>query len=106
MIKRYCLILFVFFLIAQANATDHEDCSLNGIRLYGKVQFVKSFADLKVKFVDSFPDLKVQFVDNFADHCGQWQKVDTFPDFKVQIVDSFEDLKIQKVQTFPGMIRN
>lgn len=106
MFKKYCLILLSFFFVTQVIAVDHQDCSIKGIRLYGKVQFVKNFADLKVKFVKSFPDLKVQFVDSFADNCGQWQNVEFFPDFKVQIVDSFEDIKIQKVQAFPGMVGN
>ena len=79
------------------------NCEWNGIKLYGKVQFVESFPDIKIQFVESFPDIKVQFVNSFPDDCGEWQEVSSFPDFKVQIVESFPDLKVQKVESFPGM---
>ncbi|MBL1278707.1 MAG: hypothetical protein COA33_000410 [Fluviicola sp.] len=78
-------------------------CEWEGIKLYGKVQFVSSFADIKVKYVTSFPDIKVKFVTSFPDDCGEWQVVESFPDFKVQVVESFPDLKIQTVESFPGM---
>lgn len=102
------LAALVFALMAgrQASAEselDEENCSLNGIKLHGKVQVVESFPDLKVQKVDSFPDLKVKKVDSFPDDCGEWQFVDSFPDFKIQYVDSFPDLKIQMVESFPGV---
>ncbi len=80
-----------------------SNCTFNGIRLYGKVQFVDSFPDLKVQVVDSFPDLKVKMVNAFPDSCGKWKAVDSFPDFKVQIVSSFPDLKVKMVDSFPGL---
>jgi hypothetical protein len=79
------------------------DCTLNGVKLYGAVEVVDSFPDMKVQVVDSFPDLKVKTVDSFADACGKWKFVDSFPDFKIQFVDSFPDLKIQFVESFPGL---
>jgi len=79
------------------------DCEFNGIKLYGKVQFVTSFPDIKIEYVESFPDIKVKFVTSFPDDCGEWQKVESFPDFKVQVVESFPDLKVKKVDSFPGM---
>ena len=66
------------------------DCTFNGINLYGKVQVVDAFPDIKVQVVDAFPDLKVQVVD-------------AFPDFKIQFVDAFPDIKIQYVDAFPGL---
>ena len=98
-----------------ADLTDHEkkeaiahmlstgDCEWEGIKLYGKVQFVTSFPDIKIQYVTSFPDIKVKFVDSFPDDCGEWQEVSSFPDFKVQVVTSFPDIKVQKVDSFPGM---
>ena len=80
-----------------------SDCSFNGKQLYGKVQVVTAFPDIKVQVVNAFPDLKVQVVDAFPDACGKWQMVDAFPDFKVQFVDAFPDIKIQYVDAFPGM---
>jgi hypothetical protein len=44
-----------------------SDCSFKGKKLYGKVQIVNSFPDIKVQVVNSFPDLKVQKVSSFPD---------------------------------------
>lgn len=79
------------------------DCEYKGIKLYGKVQFVNSFPDIKIEYVNSFPDIKVKFVNSFPDDCGEWQIVNSFPDFKVQVVTSFPDLEVKKVTSFPGM---
>ena len=87
-------------IIASVNSGD---CSWNGIKLYGKVQFVTSFPDVKIQYVESFPDIKVQWVTSFPDDCGEWQEVTSFPDFKVQVVTSFPDVKVQEVTSFPGM---
>ncbi len=78
------------------------DCSFEGIKLYGKVEIVTSFPDIKIQYVDAFPDIRVQFVTAFPDECGKWQKVTSFPDFKVQIVDAFPDIKVKIVDAFPG----
>jgi hypothetical protein len=80
-----------------------KNCLYGGKKLWGKVQFVDSFPDLKVQVVSSFPDLKVQQVTSFPDSCGKWQTVTSFPDLKVQIVTSFPDIKIQYVTSFPGV---
>lgn len=91
----------------KSEAIEHfkstGNCEYNGIKLYGKVQFVTSFPDIKIEFVTSFPDIKVQFVTSFPDDCGQWQVVESFPDFKVEVVTSFPDLKVETVTSFPGM---
>ena len=80
-----------------------KDCTFGGKKLWGKVQFVQSGADLKVEVVNSFPDLKVLKVTSFPDSCGKWQAVTSFPDLKIQIVTSFPDIKIQYVSSFPGV---
>jgi hypothetical protein len=77
-----------------ADSRVGADCTLNGKKLYGKVQVVDHFADFKVQRVDHFPDLNVQFVDHFPDRCGTWQLVDHFPDFTITYVDHFPDLQI------------
>ncbi len=79
------------------------DCTYKGFKLFGKVQIVEHFPDLKIQVVEHFPDLKVQKVDHFPNACGQWQIVEHFPDLKVQIVEHFPDLKIQWVDHFPGV---
>lgn len=98
MIIIFCLVASVS---AFAKGVDGQ-CRFKGKRLYGKVQVVKSFPDLKVQVVKDFPDLKVQKVKSFPDKCGKWQFVDSFPDLKIQFVDSFPDLKIKYVDSFPG----
>jgi hypothetical protein len=90
-------------LAAKERLKTCSDCTFNGINLYGKVQVVDAFPDIKVQVVDAFPDLKVQEVDAFPDECGKWQFVDAFPDFKIQFVDAFPDIKIQYVDAFPGL---
>ena len=97
------VILLLFSSNINVNAEENQYCSLNGMPLYGKVQFVSSFSDIKIQYVSAFPDLKVQFVNSFPKSCGQWQRVESFPDFKVQIVDSFPNLTIKEVYSFPGM---
>lgn len=82
----------------EARASGNPDkCGL-----YGKIQYVTSFPDVKVQVVTSFPDIKVQVMSSFADGPGKWEIVDSFPDYKVQIVDSFPDFKVQFVDSFPG----
>ena len=70
--------------------------------LYGKIQVVDSFPDVKVQKVDAFADIKVQWVEVFADSPGKWQKVDSSPDYKVQFVEAFADYKVEFVDAFPG----
>ena len=98
-----CVVCLFATTAASAEDLIAEDCSFNGFPLYGDVEIVESFPDIKVQIVDSFPDLKVQLVDSFPDDCGQWKFVDSFPDVKIQIVDSFPDIKVQYVDSFPGL---
>ena len=79
-----------------------SSCTFNGKQLYGNIQEVSSFPDVKVQVVSSFPDVKVQKVSSFPDSCGKWKMVTSFPDTKVQFVTSFPDVKIQYVTSFPG----
>lgn len=78
------------------------NCEYKGIKLYGKVQFMTSFPDIKIQYVKSFPDLKVKWVTSFPDKCGLWQETKSFPDIKIQVVESFPDIKVQIVDSFPG----
>lgn len=82
---------------------NKSTCSFNGHPLYGKVQFVEHFPDVKIQVVDNFPDLKVKLVKSFPDDCGEWQVVEHFPDVKVQIVEHFPDVRIKFVKSFPGI---
>ncbi len=105
--KSVMMVLLVFSSFSMneipgAGKIDCKSCKLDDLKLFGKVQFVESFPDIKVQFVESFPDLKVKFVESFPDECGEWQVVNSFPDIKIQIVNSFPDLKIKAVENFPG----
>ncbi len=82
---------------------SESSCSFDGKKLYGKIQVVTAFPDVKVQVVTAFPDVKVQVVTAFPSECGKWQMVDSFPDTKVQFVDAFPDVKIQYVDAFPGV---
>jgi hypothetical protein len=98
------LIFLADISVAQSEEEINEDeCTFNGIQLFGKIQFVDSFPDLTVQVVESFPNLKVKIVGSFPDDCGEWQIVDSFPDVKVKIVESFADIKIKFVESFPGI---
>lgn len=81
---------------------DKSSCTFNGHKLYGKIQEVTAFPDVKVQVVTAFPDVKVQKVTAFPDKCGKWQFVTAFPDTKVQFVTAFPDVKVQYVTAFPG----
>ena len=79
------------------------DCTLKGLELWGDVEIVESFPDLKVQIVESFPDLRVEVVESFPDKCGKWKFVTSFPKLKIEYVDSFPDLKVKFVTSFPGV---
>ena len=86
-----------------ADGKVSADCTLGGHKLYGKVQVVEHFPDLKVKVVQHFPDLKVKAVEHFPDKCGRLQFVEHFPDLKIQYVEHFPDLEIKMVDHFEGL---
>lgn len=90
--------------VAPAQAgLNKANCTFDGKPLYGRVQIVSNFPDVKVKRVSNFADLNVKYVHNFPDECGEWEIVKNFPDLKVQFVDNFPDVKIRVVNNFPGM---
>ena len=87
---------------------NKENCTFTNkdgktFNLYGKVQIVEHFPDIKVQIVDVFEDLDVKIVEHFPDQCGKWMLVEHFPDVKVQIVNSFPDIKVKIVDAFPGV---
>ena len=99
------LVSTIALLSSQVFAADIDKaaCTFKGKKLYGKIQIVTSFPDIKVQEVTSFPDVKVEKVTSFPDKCGKWQIVTSFPDTKVQFVTSFPDVKVQYVTSFPGL---
>ena len=105
--KNFLATLIALIILTTAGnvfaAQISSDGYFNGIRLWGKVRVVESFADIKVQVVDAFPDLRVQKVSSFPDALGKWQFVTGGEDFTIQFVDSFADIKIQFVNAFPGL---
>ncbi len=95
--------LIAFALASRAADDVAPDCTFKGLKLWGNIEVVESFPDIKVQIVTSFPDLKVQVVESFPDKCGKWKFVKSFPDLKVQFVESFPDVKILYVESFPGL---
>jgi len=105
----FAILLWIIALSAQAlfaqegKGIDKATCSFDGKKLYGRIQVVTAFPDVKVQVVTAFPDLAVQRVRAFPDACGKWQIVTAFPDTKVQFVTAFPDVKIRYVNAFPGL---
>ena len=91
-----------FGLELQACAEAADAGTPDKCKIFGKIQLVEHFPDVKVQVVEHFPDIKVQVVEHFPDGPGKWQMVEHFPDFKVQVVEHFPDYKIQYVKHFPG----
>lgn len=94
--------LILFLSLQLAALIPADNCTCRGIRLYGRVQLVDSFEDVRVKLVSGQADLNVKLVDSFADSCGLWQIVTNHPDFRIKLVDSFEDVSVRLTGSFPG----
>ena len=105
--KSYMRKVFFILLVFYSAIGYSEDCVFvkdgKTIPLYGKVQIVESFPDIKVQIVDAFADLNVVIVSFSPDECGEVQLVEAFPDVKVQLVDAHPDIKVKIVKAFPGM---
>lgn len=97
------VILFTGIHYPGSNAEVIKRGKIDPAKVFGRIQYVTKFADVKVKVVESFGDVRVQLVSSFADSAGKWEIVDSMADFKVEIVDSFEDFTIQYVDAFPGV---
>lgn len=89
--------------LAFAGSVDKARCTFKGKKMFGRVQFVTAFPDIKAQVVTAFPDLRVELVSAFPDACGKWEVVTAFPDIRVQIVTAFPDVKIEYVSAFPGV---
>jgi hypothetical protein len=74
-----------FGVALEACQSAHAAGKPEKCKLFGKIQLVESFGDVKVEVVESFPDIKVQKVTAFADDPGEWEMVEHFPDFKVDV---------------------
>ena len=91
------IIILLLFVSPQS-----DNCEYNGHQLYGRIEFVNDFEDIRIKVVDEFADLDVKKVSSNADRCGEWQVVEDLPDLRVKIVTSGEDLRVRFVDEFEG----
>jgi hypothetical protein len=86
---------------------DKDNCTITKdgktFNLYGDIQIVESYPDLRVQIVNSYPDMKIQIVSSYPTECGLVKIVDSYPILRVQIVDSNPDLKVQIVDHYPGI---
>ena len=80
---------------------DPETCKYKDFKMYGKIEIVESFPDVKVQVVESFPDLKVKVVESFPDDCGEWEFVENFSDLKIQFDDYHWDPQMRALQLIP-----
>lgn len=89
--------------INQDPVFDKENCTFNGIPLYGNVEVVNSNADFRVQIVNSFENLMVEKVNSNALKCGEWIFVNSNADFTIEFVNSNPDFTIRYVETQPGI---
>ena len=86
------------FCVLKVHAAEKK--KLDPSKIYGRIQFVKSFPDYKVKSVSSFPDLKVKIVKTLPGP-GEWEIVNSFPDYKIEMVNSFPDFTVEFADGVP-----
>lgn len=102
--KKYMLTMTLLACAALAGAGEiADDCTYNGIPLYGRVQVVEFMADFTLQKVPFRPDLRVQNTVFSPNKCGEWQFVEFMPDFTIQYVEFSPDFTIQMVDFFPGL---
>ena len=98
------IILFILLAAVGLNAVGKigEDCTFNGIRLYGKVRIVSYGEDFKVLSGSYGEDLRVEPVNAGANACGKWEFVSYGEDFKIRLVTYGEDFIIRFTTYNPG----
>ncbi len=98
------------FVIDKKNCTITNKDSKETFNLYGNIEIVESFPDIRVKIVDSFEDLDVKkittYYPNTPESCGEFREVKSFPDIRVKIVTSSPDITVKIVDSFPGIHAN
>lgn len=90
--------LFLLFSPSVYSQVVDNNCTYKGVKLYGEVEVVTSFADFRVyisssRWSNCYP---VELVSSLATECHEWEIVNSFPDFTIEIVSSeiFADFSI------------
>ncbi len=78
--KRRCFFPILLLALGALPAAGEGRRVPDRCRIYGRIQIVAAFGDVKVQVVEAFPDIRVQRVEAFPDGPGKWQIVDAFPD--------------------------
>ena len=95
------------FSFADDVKIDRSNCTITKdgktYPLYGKVEVVKSGADLKVQIVNVGADLKVELVNVGANSCGKVEVVEVGADVKVEIVEVGADIKVEIANVGAGI---
>lgn len=66
-------------------------------QVFGRIQVVDHFPDVRVRVVRGIADMEVRVVDALPNRQGRWQFVDHFPDFRVQFVQHHADFTVRLV---------
>lgn len=100
----YLILLLSFISVFSLSGKSiSASCTLNGVKLYGKVRIVKMGEDFKVEVVRHNEDLKVEAGSENPNSCGRWQFVNIGEDFKIRYVDHNGDFKIRNVDHGAGI---
>lgn len=95
------------FSFADDVKIDRSNCTITKdgktFPLYGKVEVVKTGADLKVQIVNVGADLKVELVNVGANSCGKVEVVNVGADVKVEIVEVGADIKVEVTNVGAGI---
>ncbi len=99
------LLLLICFLPLQMLAENpiDDDCTFNGIPLYGKVKIVDIGETFKVRIVDIGEDIKICESNFNETTCGNWQFVTIGEDFSIRFVTIGEDFTIRFVNLGNGV---
>lgn len=100
----------IFFLILIfplfSNPINKANCMYKGVKLYGRVQFVKFGADFRAEVTKGIPDLIVDKTGKYnPNQCGYWEIVNHSPDFTIELVTYGADFTIMFSTSSPGVYR-
>ncbi len=90
------LVAFVSEAVPQ-NAPQVRSGAPQAQQVFGRIQVVDHFPDVRVRVVQGIADMEVRVVDAFPNRQGRWQFVDHFPDFRVQFVQHHADFTVRLV---------
>ncbi|MBN2890923.1 MAG: hypothetical protein JXL97_03575 [Bacteroidales bacterium] len=95
--KTLFISIFLLFSISVFSQVVDNNCMYKGVKLYGEVEVVSSFADFQVYVCQNYCSqcYEVEIVDAYPS-CNQWQIVNSYANFTIEITkySSFADFCI------------